>query len=63
MVANQTSAERCAERIRTLSDALRNDPYGEHDFGISDILRRSFYYKIDYYGMIKSKKFQSIESL
>jgi hypothetical protein len=37
-------------KVATFSEFTRdNDPYGEHDFGIFELVGRTFYWKIDYY--------------
>jgi len=35
-------------KFETLTE--ENDPHGEHDFGAFEIDRKSFFWKIDYYG-------------
>ena len=38
------------EAVRTFSTFTEdNDPYGEHDFGIVEVVGETLYWKIDYY--------------
>jgi Protein of unknown function (DUF3768) len=37
-------------KVATFSQFTRdNDPYGEHDFGVFELVGRTLYWKIDYY--------------